>query len=122
MNKTESPSDVIRWLETRTADAYPAILGSLSLRRAPCIRANCQACLSGEQHQSWVLYGRAKMLHSPVAVPGSQCRDPQGLLGRAVRSVRAAELVRHVGGWLRCESRVISAKAFGHDPAQLGLW
>jgi hypothetical protein len=69
MSKTESPADVRRWLESQTAGAFPAILGSLSLRRAPCIRANCQACQSGEQHASWVLYGRAKGRRFSVYVP-----------------------------------------------------
>ena len=58
--KSESPSDVVRWLQNETASLWPAILGSLSLRRSPCVRENCPACLSGEQHQSYVLYGRLK--------------------------------------------------------------
>ena len=36
------------------------MLGSLSLRRAPCVRENCKACRSGEQHPSYVLYGKLK--------------------------------------------------------------
>ncbi len=62
MSKAESPSDVVRWLENQSSGAWPAILGSLSLRRSPCIRESCQACLSGEQHQSYVLYGRLQEL------------------------------------------------------------
>jgi hypothetical protein len=69
MTQSESLSDVARWLEDRTARIGPAILGSLSLRRAPCIRENCPACLSGEQHPSWVLYGRAKGRRFSVYVP-----------------------------------------------------
>jgi hypothetical protein len=69
MGNTESPADVRRWFESKTADAFPAILGSLSLRRAPCIRPSCQACQSGEQHASWVLYGRAKGRRFSVYVP-----------------------------------------------------
>src|SRR6201981_1891907 len=60
MNQSESLSDIERWVEDRLAGVAPAILGSLSLRRSPCIRENCRACLSGEQHPSYVLYGRAK--------------------------------------------------------------
>jgi hypothetical protein len=58
--ETESLADVLRWLQSEAADLFPAILGSLSLRRSPCIRKNCPACLSGEQHPAHVLYGRVK--------------------------------------------------------------
>src|SRR5215207_10185103 len=69
MNKTESPSDVVRWLESRSAAVWPAVLGSLSLRRSPCIRENCPACLAGEQHRSYVLYGRLKGRRFSIYVP-----------------------------------------------------
>jgi hypothetical protein len=69
MNQSESLSDIERWVEDRLAGIGPAILGSLSLRRSPCIRENCVACLSGEQHPSYVLYGRAKGRRFSVYVP-----------------------------------------------------
>lgn len=69
MHKNESAADVVRWLERRSAGRWPAILGSLSLRRSPCIRENCQACLSGEQHLSYVLYGRLKGRRFSVYIP-----------------------------------------------------
>ena len=53
---SESPSDVAHWLRSESANLWPALLGSLSLRRSRCIRENCAACQSGEQHQSYVLY------------------------------------------------------------------
>src|SRR6266700_3959688 len=56
---SESPSDVAHWLQSESANLWPALLGSLSLRRKRCIRENCAACQSGEQHQSYVLYDRA---------------------------------------------------------------
>jgi hypothetical protein len=89
MSKTESPADVRRWLESQTADAFPAILGSLSLRRAPCIRPNCQACQSGEQHASWVLYGRAKGRRFSVYVPEDLMPKVQRCLdkGRALQEL-----------------------------------
>jgi hypothetical protein len=82
MNKTESPADVTLWLESQTSDAFPAILGSLSLRRAPCIRSNCQACQSGEQHTSWVLYGRARGRRFSVYVPEDLVPEVQRCLDR----------------------------------------
>jgi len=69
MSKDESPSDVARWLTDRTAGAWPAMLGSLSLRRSRCIRENCAACRSGEQHPSYVLSGRLQGRRISVYVP-----------------------------------------------------
>ena len=82
MTKTESLADVRRWLVSETADAFPAILGSLSLRRAPCIRANCRACQSGEQHASWVLYGRAKGRRFSIYVPENLVPEVQRCLDK----------------------------------------
>src|SRR5260221_3009562 len=67
--KTETAEDVIRRMESEAAELWPAILGSLSFRRSPCIHANCPACLSGEQHPSHVLYGRHNGRRFAVYVP-----------------------------------------------------
>ena len=67
--KSELPSDIVRWLQSEAASLWPAILGSLSLRRSPCVRENCPACLSGEQHQSYVLYSRLNGRRFSVYVP-----------------------------------------------------
>lgn len=56
----ESPAQVARWFQDQAASLWPAALGSLSLRRSRCIREHCSACLSGEQHSSYVLYGRVQ--------------------------------------------------------------
>ena len=66
---SESTSDVVRWLQSESMGLWPAVLGSLSLRRTRCIRENCAACQSGEQHQSYVLYGRTKGRRVAVYVP-----------------------------------------------------
>jgi hypothetical protein len=87
MSKTESPSDVERWFSNQTAGVGPAILGSLSLRRSPCIRENCQACLSGEQHRSYVLYGRVKGRRFSVYVPEELVPD----VGRCLDNGRALQ-------------------------------
>src|SRR5216683_5789160 len=68
-NLSESPSDVWRWFRNQAESLGPAVLGSLSLRRSPCVRENCPACLSGEQHASYVLYGRLKGRRFAVYVP-----------------------------------------------------
>jgi hypothetical protein len=65
----ESSSDVARWLQGEAAKLWPALLGSLSFRRSPCVRENCPACMSGDQHPSYVLYGRLKGRRIAVYVP-----------------------------------------------------
>lgn len=51
------PPEVECWFRLQVARLWPAALGSLSLRRSPCVRSRCQACETGEQHPSYVLYG-----------------------------------------------------------------
>ena len=89
MHENESPVDVARWLERRSADNWPAILGSLSLRRSPCIRENCRACQSGEQHRSYVLYGRVKKRRIPIYIPDDLVPEVQRALdnGRAIQEM-----------------------------------
>jgi hypothetical protein len=58
MRNGESPSDVRRWFAGVIRELWPVAVGSLSLRKGPCIRPNCPACASGEGHSSYALYGR----------------------------------------------------------------
>jgi hypothetical protein len=67
--KSESFADVQRWWQQQSANLWPAVLGSLSFRRSPCIRPNCPACLSGEKHPSYVLYGRQQGRRFSLYVP-----------------------------------------------------
>jgi hypothetical protein len=85
--KPESPIDVIRWMQSEAAGLWPAIAGSLSFRRSRCIRENCPACLSGEQHPSHVLYGRHNGRRFAVYVP----EDLVGEVRRAVDNGRALQ-------------------------------
>ncbi len=98
MSKTESSSDVERWLASQTSGVGPAILGSLSLRRSPCIRENCQACLSGEQHPSYVLYGRLKGRRFSVYVPEELVPDVRRCLdnGRALQELLYEAAPRYI--------------------------
>lgn len=96
--KNETPSDVERWLTAQTASASPALLGSLSLRRSPCIRENCPACQSGEQHPSWVLYGRLKGRRFSVYVPEELVPQVRRCLdnGRAVQDLLHEAAPRYI--------------------------
>ena len=110
MNKSESPTDVRCWLENQAAEAFPAILGSLSLRRAPCIRPNCQACRSGEQHPSWVLYGSVKGRRFSIYVPEDLVPEVQRCLdkGRVLQEMLFEAAPRYVEA-LKREKKVKSA-------------
>ena len=101
--KAESAVDVERWLREQSAALWPAALGSLSLRRSPCIRENCPACRSGEQHPSHILYCRIKGRRLGIYIPEElvaqmgRCLDNgralQELLYEAAR--RYANAVKH---------------------------
>ena len=84
---TEAPADVIRWLQSEAADLWPAILGSLSLRRTRCGHENCRTCLSGAQHPSHVLYGQHEGRRFAVYVP----EDLVPQVDRAVENGRARQ-------------------------------
>src|SRR3982074_3314165 len=103
---SESASDVIRWLQSEAAVLWPAFLGSLSLRRSRCVRANCAACLSGEQHRSYVLYDRAEGRRIAVYVPEELVPQVQRGLdnGRALQDLLHQAAPRYIKG-LKREAR-----------------
>ena len=85
----ESPVDVERWFRTQIGELSPAGLGSLSLRRSPCIRSACHVCETGEQHPSYVLYGRQAGRRFAVYVPDALVPEVRRLLsnGRALQEL-----------------------------------
>src|SRR6202008_2440877 len=107
MNQSESLSDIERWVEDRLAGIGPAILGSLRLGRSPCIRENCAACLSGEQHPSYVLYGRAKGRRFSVYVPEELVPEVRRCLdnGRAVQELLYEAAPRYVKALKRARDK-----------------
>ena len=87
--RPESPDDVARWFRERTAGLWPAALGSLSLRRSPCVREHCPACTRGDQHTSHVLYGRIGRRRIAIYVPDDLVPEIQRALenGRALQDL-----------------------------------
>ncbi len=65
-DKTE---DVKGWFLREAERLWPLALGSLSLRRGPCIRENCSLCASGEGHASYALSGRMGRRRTSLYVP-----------------------------------------------------
>ena len=104
---SESPFDVANWLQSESANLWPALLGSLSLRRSRCIRENCRACLSGEQHQSFVLYGRANGRRVAVYVPEELVAEVQRSLdnGRALQDLLHQAAPRYIKALKRARAR-----------------
>ena len=107
-HRSESPADVWRWFQREAESLGPAVLGSLSLRRSPCIRQNCPACLSGEQHASYVLYGRLKGRRFAVYVPEELVPKVRRCLenGRALQDLLYQAAPRYVKALKRERDRV----------------
>lgn len=86
---TESVADVERWFQGEVSRLWPAALGSLSLRRSPCVRPQCQACATGEQHANYVLYGRSRGRRLAVYIPDALAPDIRHALdnGRALQEL-----------------------------------
>jgi hypothetical protein len=63
------PDDLSLWFREHAERLWPLALGSLSFRKAPCVRPGCARCASGEGHPSWVLFGKAGGKRFGVYVP-----------------------------------------------------
>ncbi len=96
--ETESPLDVERWFQSQAASLWPAALGSLSLRRSPCVRDHCPACRAGEQHSSYVLYGRIQGCRFALYVPEPLVPEVRRCLdnGRALQELLYQVAPRYV--------------------------
>jgi molybdopterin-guanine dinucleotide biosynthesis protein A len=57
MKTTETSDDVRLWFLKAIEPLWPVALGSVSLRKSPCVRENCSACASGDGHSSYALSG-----------------------------------------------------------------
>lgn len=111
-SKSEAASDVVRWLQGEAAGLWPAVLGSLSFRRSPCVRENCPACMSGEQHQSYVLYGRLKGRRLAVYVPEELVPEVRHSLenGRALQDLLQQAAPRYVKALKRERAKAAKSK------------
>ena len=97
-NDSELPADVLLWSHKQMAGLDPAFLGSLSLRRSPCVRENCRACASGEQHPSYVLYGKVKGRRFAIYVPEELVPEVRRGLenGRALQELLYQTAARYI--------------------------
>jgi hypothetical protein len=65
----ETPEQVIKWFRSASQKLAPAVAGSLSLRKSPCIRKNCPVCARDGGHASYALYGRLNGKRFSIYVP-----------------------------------------------------
>jgi hypothetical protein len=75
MTRTETPEQVKLWFQAAVRDLWPVAIGSVSLRKSPCIRKRCQLCESGKGHSSYALYGRSGKERFSIYVPDELAED-----------------------------------------------
>jgi len=90
-------SDVRKWFQQQVSELWPAALGSISLRRSPCVRKRCTACERGEQHRSYVLYTRVHDRRHVVYVPKEMVSELEAVLerGRELQALLHEAAVRY---------------------------
>lgn len=84
MTRKETTEQVRLRFQGAIQDLWPVAIGSLSLRKSPCIRKGCQLCASGQGHSSYALYGRKGGRRFSIYVPDDLAED----LERAIRNGR----------------------------------
>jgi hypothetical protein len=95
-----------QWFRQQLTRFWPVALGSLSLRRSPCIRPQCHACQTGEQHPSYVLYVKVRGCRHALYVPDDLAPQVRRALakGRALQHLlqeagqRYLEALKHERG------------------------
>lgn len=75
MPRAETPEQVKLWFQAAVRDLWPVAIGSVSLRKSPCIRKRCQLCESGQGHSSYALYGRSGKGRFSIYVPDELAED-----------------------------------------------
>jgi hypothetical protein len=103
MVKNESSEDVRHWFLHAIKDVWPVALGSVSLRKSPCIRKNCPMCASGQGHSSYALSGYRGKLRFSIYVPDELAPDIQRALEQGRR---LQDLLKEAGmRYLRARKR-----------------
>jgi len=103
MRQAETPKDVRQWFAAAIRELWPVAVGSLSLRKGPCIRPNCPACASGEGHSSYALYGRRANRRFSIYVPEKLVPEVRAAIqnGRELQELINEAGVRYVSALKR---------------------
>jgi len=96
--RKELSKDVLRWFEKATKGLWPIALGSISLRKSPCIRKNCSACASGKGHLSYALSGYRGKQRFAIYVPDELAPEVQKAIenGRQLQELMKEAGLRYV--------------------------
>ena len=91
MARAETTKDVMHWFQRAAGDLWPVAIGSLSLRKSPCIRKHCRLCESGQGHSSYALYGRKGNRRFSIYVPNDLVEDLEKAIqnGRSLQKLMA---------------------------------
>lgn len=98
----QNPALSAKAFQAKLAGWWPALKGSLSHVRKPCIRPDCAACASGQKHLAYMLAftdrGRRRCMYVPARLAP--------LIRKALRNGRRIEqLLAQVGPALLYEQR-----------------
>ena len=88
-----SIAELRAWFSAEVERLWPVAVGSLSLRKSPCVRKACHACATGEKHASYILYVRREGTRSGIYVPDElvpQVRHALPVAGWAERELGVA--------------------------------
>lgn len=103
MNDAETVEDVRRWFLQAIRNLWPVALGSVCLRKSPCIRKNCSACDSGKGHSSYVLSGYQGKKRFSVYVPDELASE---IAAAVENGRRLQDLMKEAGvRYLRAQKR-----------------
>lgn len=111
MPRSETPEQVRLWFQAAVRDLWPIALGSISLRKSPCIRKHCRQCESGQGHSSYALYGRSGKRRFSIYVPDELAPDLETAVqnGRDLQKLMT-EAGRRYTLALKNERRALSGK------------
>lgn len=98
MAKKETPAEVREWFARALEKLWPIALGSVSLRKSPCIRENCPACRAGVGHSSYALSGYRGKDRFSVYIPDELVPEIQKAVenGRILQQLMKEAGLRYV--------------------------
>lgn len=96
--KQRSLEELKQWFAKATQRLWPIALGSLSLRKSPCIRKNCSACASGQGHPSYALSGYQGKRRFSIYVPDDLAPEVEKAIenGRQLQDLMKEAGLRYV--------------------------
>ena len=89
-----------RWFLDGAEELWPIALGSLSLRKSPCIRKQCSACASGHGHLSYALSGYQGKRRFSIYVPDELAPEIEKAIenGRQLQELMKEAGLRYIKG------------------------